>query len=58
MGQQTVSFNRKEYKLDRHGFLDPSHQWDEDFAEGMAKMLGIHGGLSEDHWKFIRYLRK
>ncbi len=58
MNQQTVSFNRKEYKLDRHGFLDPPHQWDEDFAEGTAKMQGIHGGLTEDHWKFIRYLRK
>jgi tRNA 2-thiouridine synthesizing protein E len=58
MDQQTISFNRKEYKLDRHGFLDPADQWDEDFAEGMARMLGIHGGLTEDHWKFIQYLRE
>ncbi len=58
MEQQTVFFNRKEYKLDRHGFLDQPHQWDEDFAEGMARKLGIHGGLTEDHWKFIKYLRE
>ena len=57
MEQQTVSFNGKEYKLDRHGFLDPPHQWDENFAEGMARMQGIDAGLTEDHWKFIQYLR-
>ncbi|MFH1372526.1 MAG: TusE/DsrC/DsvC family sulfur relay protein [bacterium] len=58
MEQPTISFNEKEYKLDRHGFLDPPHQWDENFAEGMAKMQGILTGLTEDHWKFIRYLRE
>lgn len=58
MDKQTFSFNKKEYQLDRHGFLDPPDQWDEGFAEGMAKKLGIYGGLTEDHWKFIRYLRK
>lgn len=58
MDQKTVSFKGKEYTLDRHGFLDPPHQWDENFAEEMARTLGIHGGLTEDHWKFIRYLRK
>lgn len=57
MEQQTVSFSGKEYKLDLHGFLDPADQWDEEFAEGMAGKLGIHGGLTDDHWKFIRYLR-
>ncbi|MFA4916856.1 MAG: TusE/DsrC/DsvC family sulfur relay protein [Syntrophales bacterium] len=48
----------KEYKLDRHGFLDPPHQWDENFANCMAKKLGIPRGLTEEHWKFIRYLRE
>lgn len=57
MDQGSVSFKGKEYKLDRHGFLDPSDQWDKNFAEEMAKMQGIHGGLSEDHWKFLSYLR-
>ncbi|MHC5078966.1 MAG: TusE/DsrC/DsvC family sulfur relay protein, partial [Planctomycetota bacterium] len=32
-------------------------QWDEMFAEGMARQLGIPGGLTEAHWEFIRYLR-
>ena len=57
MNQQTVSFNSQQYSLDRHGSLDPSDRWDEEFAEGMAKTLGTHGGLTEDHWTFIRYLR-
>ncbi|MFC1476311.1 TusE/DsrC/DsvC family sulfur relay protein [Candidatus Zixiibacteriota bacterium] len=57
MDNQTVRFNNQEYTLDRHGFLDPPDQWDEDFAEGMAGKLGIYGGLTADHWTFIRYLR-
>jgi tRNA 2-thiouridine synthesizing protein E len=48
----------KTYTLDRHGFLNPPEQWDEDFANGIAKQLGIYDGLTEEHWDFIRYLRK
>lgn len=54
----TVTFGDKTYALDDHGFLDPSDQWDEAFAEGMARSLGIHGGLTERHWQVIQYLRK
>jgi tRNA 2-thiouridine synthesizing protein E len=57
MAQQTVIFNNKEYTLDRHGFLYPAEQWDENFAEGMARKLGIYEGLTIEHWKFIKYLR-
>ncbi|MEW5700759.1 MAG: TusE/DsrC/DsvC family sulfur relay protein [Candidatus Zixiibacteriota bacterium] len=57
MTPRTVSFSDRVYSLDDHGFLDPSDQWDERFAEGMARSLGIVGGLTEDHWGFIRYLR-
>jgi tRNA 2-thiouridine synthesizing protein E len=57
MDHQTVNVSGKDYVLDRHGYLDPPDQWNEDFAEGMARQLGIHEGLSEEHWKFIRYLR-
>jgi len=54
-----ISFGAgKSYTLDRHGFLDPSEQWDEAFAQGMAKRLGIVGGLTLAHWKFVYYLRK
>jgi tRNA 2-thiouridine synthesizing protein E len=55
----TIRFGEgKTYTVDAHGFLDPPEQWDEEFARGMAEHLGIFGGLTPEHWKFIRYLRK
>jgi tRNA 2-thiouridine synthesizing protein E len=54
-----ISFGKgKSYTLDEHGFLNPPEQWDEDFAQGMSKRLGIVGGMTQKHWEFIRYLRK
>jgi tRNA 2-thiouridine synthesizing protein E len=59
MPEQTITLeDGKVYTLDRHGFLDPPEQWDDGFAIGMAERIGIHGGLTEEHWNFIRYLRK
>ncbi len=56
---RTISFGEnKVYTLDEHGFLYPPEQWDEAFAEGMARRLGIFNGLTPEHWEFIRYLRK
>jgi tRNA 2-thiouridine synthesizing protein E len=46
------------YTLDRHGFLEPPEQWDEEFAEGMARESGIYEGLTAEHWDFIHYLRR
>jgi tRNA 2-thiouridine synthesizing protein E len=54
----TVTFKNKTYKLDEHGFLELPDTWDEDFAEGMAEKLGIYGGLTDDHWKIVNYLRQ
>lgn len=54
----TVAFKGKTYTLDDHGFLDPPQQWDEDFAEGMAKLVGVTSGLTERHWQLVRYLRR
>lgn len=48
----------KTYTLDQYGFLDPPEQWDEDFANGMARLQGVYGGLTEEHWDFISYIRK
>jgi tRNA 2-thiouridine synthesizing protein E len=53
-----VTFGDKTYTLDKYGFLDPPEQWDEAFAEGMARMEGIFNGLTSEHWSFIRYLRR
>lgn len=54
----TIRFGEKEYTLDKQGFLYPPNQWDEAFAEGMASRLGIYGGMTDEHWAFIRYLRR
>jgi len=55
---QKVTFGDKVYTLDKNGFLSSPEQWDDVFAEGIANRLGISGGLTEKHWKFISYLRK
>ncbi|TET39564.1 MAG: TusE/DsrC/DsvC family sulfur relay protein [Planctomycetota bacterium] len=57
MEKNSIRIKGKEYRLDKFGFLDSPDQWDEDFAEGIARKLGIYDGLTEEHWKFIRYLR-
>jgi tRNA 2-thiouridine synthesizing protein E len=53
-----VAFKGKTYELDDHGFLDPPDQWDDNFAEGMAKLVGVTSGLTDRHWHFILYLRR
>ncbi len=58
MKKTTVLIRGKEYEFDIHGYLDPPDQWDENFAEGLAVKIGIYDGLTEEHWKFVRYLRK
>ena len=56
---KTVSFGAdKTYTLDQYGFLDPSQQWDEGFADGMARLQGVCDGLTKDHWDFISYIRE
>lgn len=57
MKSTTVEFGDKTYTLDQYGFLNPPEQWDECFAQGMARMEAIYDGLTEEHWKIIRYLR-
>jgi len=56
---KTVTFGEgKTYALDEHGFLDEPGQWDEDFANGMARLQGIYDGLTQEHWDFIAYIRE
>lgn len=54
----TFKYNNKTYSLDSQGFLYPPEQWDEDFAIGMASKVDIYGGLTDEHWKIIKYIRK
>ena len=53
----SVAFRGRTYELDDYGFLYPPEQWDESFADGMAKVVGIKSGLTNRHWEFVRYLR-
>ncbi len=56
---RTVTFGEgKNYTLDKYGFLDPPEQWDENFADGMARLQGVYDGLTEEHWAFISYIRE
>jgi len=45
------------YRVDAHGFLKRPDEWDEDFAVANAQAVGITTGLTEEHWRVIRYIR-
>ncbi len=53
----TITFGDKAYRVDTENFLSDFNEWDEDFARGMRSEVGITGGLSEDHWKIIHFIR-
>jgi len=58
-GEKTVTFGQgKVYSLDEYGFLAVPEQWDEDFADGMARLQGVYDGLTKDHWDFLSYIRQ
>jgi len=43
-------------EIDEEGFLSNSERWNKDVAELLAREE-VRGGLKEDHWKVIDYLR-
>ncbi len=55
--RKTVTFEAKDYEVDNLGFLIDPSKWDEDFAMYHARQMQIEEGLSEQHWRLIRYLR-
>jgi TusE/DsrC/DsvC family sulfur relay protein len=54
----TLTFASRDYLVDDGGFLRRSEDWDEAFAEGVALRLGIRSGLTDAHWRVIRYIRE
>ena len=54
---KTFNYKEQSYKVDSQGFLLDPEEWDENFAEGMAPKVGIPNGLTEEHWKVIRFIR-
>jgi len=53
----TFKFRNENYEVDEDGFLRNPAQWDENFAEGMAPMLGISEKLNESQWSVISFIR-
>lgn len=45
------------FTVDPAGFLVNFEDWSEDFADEMAPLYGIPDGLSERHWRVIRFIR-
>ncbi len=50
-------YKEKKYRIDEMGFLLFPEDWDEDFAVGMAEQQNIEGGLTEQHWRVINFIR-
>lgn len=53
----TLELNGKTYEVDEDGFLQELDKWSPEFAQAYAKLEGIDGTLTEEHWKIINYLR-
>ena len=53
----TMDFGGKVYEVDEKGFLVHPEQWDEDFARGSARLVGILSGLTNEHWCIISFIR-
>jgi tRNA 2-thiouridine synthesizing protein E len=47
----------KIYDLDTDGFLVDPKKWDTNLAEGLALELGVHGGVTKEHWDVIHFIR-
>ncbi len=53
----TIETETKKFEVDANGFLVEPQKWDADFAQAIAPGLGIAGGLTEDHWCVVTYVR-
>ncbi len=51
------SHKGKTYEVDSMNFLTSFNDWDENFAEGLAHQLGIHQGLTKEHWDVVKWIR-
>jgi tRNA 2-thiouridine synthesizing protein E len=56
--QQQDTPGTKTYRVDVRGFLLDPLDWDASFAIHRAHDCKMRGGLSEDHWRIISYLRE
>lgn len=54
----TETTTARKYKVDANGFLISPGDWDEEFATANARSAGIEGGLTDEHWTVIRFVRQ
>jgi tRNA 2-thiouridine synthesizing protein E len=47
----------KEYRIDVHGFLIDSDEWDEEYAGFRAAEMWCYDKLADGHWLLIRFVR-
>lgn len=52
-----LEVNGQQIELDEDGFIVDPELWTEEVAQAFAKIEGIEGELTEEHWKVINYLR-
>jgi tRNA 2-thiouridine synthesizing protein E len=53
----TIELNGRTYAVDEDGFLEDPNHWTEQVAQDLATTEGIEGGLTDDQWKLVNYLR-
>jgi len=54
----TLTIHGRAYEVDVTGFLQDSRGWDEAFAEESAPEMGIGEGLTDRHWRVLRFIRE
>jgi len=54
---EQITINGRPYEVDDMGYLIDWREWDDAFVEALAPQLGIAGGLTDLHWKIIRFVR-
>lgn len=53
----TTPLNERTYRVDIRGFLINPSEWDEEYAVFKSQEMKMPEGLTEEHWKIIRFLR-
>lgn len=54
---ESFRYQDRTYQVDAEGFLVDPTQWDENFAQGMARQVGAPKDLTSVHWGVISLIR-
>lgn len=53
----TYTYKNKSYPVDERQFLTDFNSWDETFAEGISRVLGMEQELTKEHWEVLNAIR-